>query len=270
MKTIKNTGVFILFILGLFGQAQNKDIKGQLIAEDEVEGLHILNKTALKYTISNEDGSFIIPAKALDTIVISGVKYKVQEIIMTKAIIELGTLNVDLIESVNELREVIVGKILTGSLQSDLENSDAKTEINFYDLGIPGYIGKPLTQNERKLYDADGGPTGSVMGGPFGGGVGLNMHKLLNKISGRTKKLKAIVELDNRDNCMQRLRREYESFLFEKDTLAENLRIEYFLFSQEDKNFLSLCNNNNEVAMLDFLQEKLKAYQKNRESVTKD
>jgi hypothetical protein len=96
------------------------------------------------------------------------------------------------------------------------------------------------------------------------------MHKLLNKISGRTKKLKAIVELDNRDNCMQRLRREYESFLFEKDTLAENLRIEYFLFSQEDKNFLSLCNNNNEVAMLDFLQEKLIAYQKNRESVTKD
>jgi hypothetical protein len=270
MKTIKNTGVFILFILGLFGQAQNKDIKGQLIAEDEVEGLHILNKTALKYTISNEDGSFIIPAKALDTIVISGVKYKVQEIIITKAIIELGRLNVDLVENINKLNEVVIGKILTGSLQSDLENSDAKTEINFYDLGIPGYIGKPLTQNERKLYDADGGSTGSIMGGPYGGGVGLNMHKLLNKISGRTKKLKAIVDLDNRDDCAQRLKRNYELFLFEKDTLAENFRNEYFLFCQEDKRFLALCDTNNEIELLEFLQAKLKVYQKNRESVTKD
>ncbi len=260
----------MLFILGLYVQAQNKNIKGQLIADDEVEGLHILNKTALKYTISNEDGSFIIPAKALDTIVISGVKYQVQEIIMTKAIIESGRFNVNLIESINELREVIVGKILTGSLQSDLENSDAKTEINFYDLGIPGYTGKPLTQNERKLYDADGGPAGSVMGGPFGGGVGLNMHKLLNKISGRTKKLKAIVELDNKDGCAERLRRDYESFLFEEDTLAENLRNEYFLFCQEDNGFLALCHTNNQIDLLEFLQAKLKVYKKNRESITKD
>tara|TARA_R100001369_G_scaffold73325_1_gene101849 strand:- start:197 stop:1009 length:813 start_codon:yes stop_codon:yes gene_type:complete len=270
MKRIKVIAFFVLFSLVFFSQAQTKDLNGQLISDDEVEGLHILNKTASKYTISNEDGSFIIPVEALDTLIISGVKYQVQEIIITKAIIELGRLNVDLVENINKLNEVVVGKILTGSLQSDLENSDAKTEINFYDLGIPGYIGKPLTQNERKLYDADGGPTGSIMGGPYGGGVGLNMHKLLNKISGRTKKLKAIVNLDNRNDCAQRLRRDYESFIFEKDTLVENLRSEYFLFCQEDKNFLALCDNNNEIELLEFLQAKLKAYQKNRESVTKD
>lgn len=267
---IKNVIFFVLFILFFFAQAQTKDLNGQLISDEDVEGLHVLNKTASKYTISNEDGSFIIPAKALDTLIISGVKYQVQEIIITKAIIKLGSFNVDLVENVNALNEVVVGKILTGSLQSDLENSDAKTEINFYDLGIPGYIGKPLTQNERKLYDADGGPIASVMGGPFGGGIGLNMHKLLNKISGRTKKLKAIVDLDNRDACAQRLRRNYEVFLFEKDTLVENLRSEYFLFCQEDKDFLALCGNNNEIELLEFLQAKLKAYQKNRESVTKD
>lgn len=250
--------------------AQRKDLKGQLIAKDDVEGLHILNKTAVKYTISKEDGSFSIPAQALDTLIISGVKYQVQEIVITESIIELNRFNVNLIESVNELREVIVGKILTGSLESDLENSDAKTDINFYDLGIPGFTGKPLTQNERKLFDADSGPIGSIMGGPYGGGVGLNLHKILNKISGRTKKLKAIVDLDDRDNCSQRLRRDYELFLFEKDTLAENLRNEYFLFCQEDQDFLNLCNNNNEIELLEFLQAKLKAYQKNRASLIKD
>jgi hypothetical protein len=270
VKRIKCFYFGLVFIISLGASAQRIDLNGQLISSDEVEGLHILNKTAIKYTISNQDGSFIIPAKVLDTLVISGVKYQVQEIIITKTIIASGVLSVELVESINELREVIVGKILTGSLQSDLENSDAKTDLNFYDLGIPGYTGKPLTLNERKLHDADAGPMGGIMGGPYGGGVGLNFHKLLNKISGRTKKLKAIVELDDKENCIQRLRRDYESFLFEKDTLASNLRSEYFHFCREDINFLSLCEANNEIELLKFLQSKLKVYQKNRQSLSKN
>ena len=270
MKKIENISFFILFLLGLCAQAQTKDLNGQLIADDEVEGLHILNKTASRYTISNADGSFIIPAKASDTLIISGLKYEVLEFVITQSIIDLGSLSVQLIEKINELNEVIVGKILTGSLQSDLENSDAKTEINFYDLGIPGYTGKPLTQNERKLHDADSGPTGAIMGGPFGGGVGLNMHKLLNKISGRTKKLRAIVALDDEERCIARLRREYEEAVFKIDTLADTLKNEYFLFCQEDEGFKTLCDENNDLKSIEFLQTKLKAYQKNRESVTKD
>ena len=201
---------------------------------------------------------------------ISGVKYQTQDVIISSSIMELGQFNINLIEKINELDEVIVGKILTGSLESDLENSDAQPEINFYDLGIPGYKGKPLTQNERKLHDADAGPSGSVMGGPYGGGVGLNLHKLLNTVSGRTKKLKAIVELDDRDRCMERFRRDYEAFLFENDTLTENLRNEYYLFCQEDEEFLTLCNQNNEIKVLEFLQAKLTVYQENRKSVSKD
>jgi hypothetical protein len=260
----------MVFSLSLALSAQRVDLNGQLIANDDVEGLHILNKTAVKYTISMEDGSFRIPAKASDTLIISGVKYEVQEIIITDAIVELGRINVFLVESTNELREVVVGKILTGSLQSDLENSDAKTELNFYDLGIPGYTGKPLTQNERKLHDADSGPTGAIMGGPYGGGVGLNLHKILNKISGRTKKLKAIVDLDDKELCMARLRRDYEEALFKTDTLAAHLKNEYFFFCQEDKNFKVLCDENNDIKSIDFLKFKLKEYKNNRESTTKD
>jgi len=265
MKITKIIACFTFFILGFSIQAQTKNLDGQLIASDEVEGLHILNKTAAKHTISNEDGSFVIPAKVSDTLVISGVKYQLKEVIITKAIMELGSFNVMLVEDVSELREVIVGKILTGSLESDIENSDAKPEINFYDLGIPGYKGKPLTQNERKLHDADAGPMGYI-----GLGGGVNLHKLLNRISGRTKKLENIVELDDRDRCILRLKRDYETFIFKKDTLAENLRNEYFLFCQEDEDFLFLCNQNNELKLLEYLQEKLKVYQENRKSVSKD
>ncbi|WP_144374448.1 hypothetical protein [Winogradskyella sp. PG-2] len=255
----------MVFISTMVLNAQRKELKGQLVSNDEVEGLHILNKTATKYTISNEDGSFVIPARVSDTIVISGLKYQLQEYIITQSIMDIGSFNVLLIEKINELNEVIVGKILTGSLKSDLENSDAKTEVNFYDLGIPGNIKKPLTQNEQKLHDADGGSWGHV-----GLGFGLNFHKLLNRISGRTKKLKDIVALDDRDRCINRLRIDYESIIFENDTLAENLKNEYFLFCQEDESFLGLCEEKNEIKLLEYLQQKLKAYQENRKSLTKD
>ena len=248
-------------------QAQRKDLRGKLIANDDVEGIHILNKTAPKYTVSAEDGSFVIPVKVLDTLFISGLKYKSKEIVISQPIYNSGYLQVALEENINELDEVIVGKILTGSLESDLQNSDAEPDINFYDLGIPGFKGKPLTINERKLFDADGGPDIlSLSGGPFGGGVGVNFHKLLNRISGRTKKLKKIVELDNRNACITRLRREYEDILFEKEQMAENLKTEYFLFCQEDEGFLDLCNKKDDLAAIDFLKLKLKVYKENRKA----
>jgi hypothetical protein len=245
--------------------AQRKDLNGQLITGDEVEGIHILNRTASKYDISDENGKFIIPAKINDTLFISGLKYQVKEVVITESMVDLGNFNVELVEKINELDEVIIGTILTGSLESDLQNSEAEPEINFYDLGIPGYKGKPLTQNERKLHDADAGPMGYI-----GLGAGVNFHKLLNKISGRTKKLKAIVDLDDRNKCIIKLRRDYEEIIFETDTLADNLRNEYFLFCMEDASFISLCKENNDLKSIEYLQAKLVAYNKNRESGTED
>lgn len=265
---MKKTKLLFSLVASLFAfllQAQRSEIKGKLIASDDVEGIHILNKTASKFTISNDKGEFTIVAKATDTLFISSLVYENKEIIITEEQENSNSIEIKLEEKVSELDKVVVGKILTGSLQSDLENSDAKTEINFYDLGIPGNTKLPLTQNEKKLHDADGGSWGHI-----GLGFGVNFHKLLNKISGRTKKLKDIVELDARDKCINRLRIDYESILFENDTLAKNLRNEYFLFSQEDENFLSLCKEDNDIKLLEFLQQKLKAYRENLNSSNND
>ncbi|REE27379.1 hypothetical protein DFQ09_101210 [Winogradskyella pacifica] len=270
MEKSKILYLVVALINVLFVSAQRSDLNGKLIANDEVEGLHIQNKTAAKYTISFEDGSFVIPAKALDTLVISGVKYQTQEVIVSEIVMYSGELYVQMIESVNELNEVVVGKIFTGSLESDLQNLEVEPEINFYDLGIPGYKGKQLTQNERKLYDADAGAMVGLVGGIYGGGPSINLNKLLNTISGRTKKLKAIVELDDRNACIIHMKDNYENYIFENDSLAENLRVEYFLFCQEDDDFLTLCKKNDDIAMLEFLQAKLKVYQENRKLTTKD
>jgi hypothetical protein len=270
VKRIEITFIVLSILFCSYSAAQRVELKGQLIANDEVEGIHILNKTAAKYDISNEKGQFIIPAKVNDTIYISGLKYIIKEVIVNTENVNTGIINVNLEEKINELDQVVVGKIFTGSLQSDIENSDAKPEINFYDLGLPGSTKLPMTQNERKLFDAGSGPTAMIMGGPFGGGLGVNFHKLLNAISGRTKKLKNIVELDNRDKCITRLRREYETIIFENDSLADNLKTEFFLFAQETDGFLQMCNRKNDIEAIIFLKDKLKAYQFRRETEPKD
>ncbi|WP_179343866.1 peptidase associated/transthyretin-like domain-containing protein [Winogradskyella ursingii] len=265
MKKSNYIVLFLVVICSCVLNAQRKELRGQLIADDDVEGIHILNKTAAKYAISNEDGSFLIPAKAFDTLTISGLKYEIKEVIIIKSMVELGSFSVQLTEKINQLNQVVIGKLLTGSLESDLENSDAETEINFYDLGILGNVKKPLTQNEQKLHDADGQDWGAI-----GLGFSLNFHKLLNRVSGRTKKLREIVELDNRNKCITRLRREYAEIIFEKDSLAEHLKNEYFMFCEEDPAFELLCERNNDLKSIEFLKSKLIAYKENRKEFTKD
>lgn len=265
MKKIKILFSLTAILAISLSYAQREELKGQLIANDDVEGIHILNKSAAKFAISEEDGSFKILAKVNDTLFVSSLKYQNKDVVLIQEIIDAELISIQLEEKINALDKVIVGKILTGSLQSDLENSDAKTEVNFYDLGIPGNTKLQLTQNERKLHDADAGPMGYI-----GLGFGVNFHKLLNKISGRTKKLKAIVELDDRDRCINRLRADYESIIFETDSLSETLKNEYFLFCQEGETFLALCNEKNEMKLLEYMQQKLIAYRENRETSDKN
>ena len=123
--------------------AQTVDIKGQILAKDEVKGLHILNNTSNTFTISNCKGGFSIPAKLNDTLTFSGVSYELKKVVVTQSMMQSKSLTIYLTEKINALDEVVVGKILTGDLSSDLTNSGVERDINFFDLGIEGYKGKP-------------------------------------------------------------------------------------------------------------------------------
>ena len=241
--------------------AQLTTLKGTVIAKDDVEGIHILNKSSVKYTVTDTDGSFSILAKANDTIVISGLKYELKEIRVIPKYFEDNNLDIYLTEKVNTLDEVIVGKVLTGDINSDIGNVEIKEEVNFYDLGIPGYTGKPKTIEERKLFDADNGKMFAV-----GLGGAVNFNKLLNKISGRTKKLKAIVDLSEKDKCMKRMRDFYSKIILDKENFSDPQKAEYFYFCMDDSNFKTICERNDPSEVIPFLNEKLSVYKQNLES----
>ena len=84
MKKTKLLFSLVTLLLSFLLQAQRQEIKGKLIANDDVEGIHILNKTASKYTVSDDIGLFSIEAKANDTLFISSLIYNNKEIVISK------------------------------------------------------------------------------------------------------------------------------------------------------------------------------------------
>ena len=234
--------------------AQSIDVNGLVIADEDLEGIHIINKTASKFTITNDLGAFVIPAKLNDTIIISAIKYKAEERIVTQNILDAKTLTVYLSENVNELDEVIIGKVLTGNLLSDIQNSEAKRDINFYDVCIPGYTGRRKTQSERRLFEAT-----------TGGGI-VPLNPILNWISGRTKQLKNQIKLERQDVQMEKAIADLAEMLFEINNLQEDKRIEFFYFSSEDQEFMKIAKIRDDIKMLEFLQRKLLEYKENMES----
>lgn len=240
-------------------QSQDKVLQGKVIAKNELEGIHILNLTQSKYSTTDNEGKFVIPAKLKDTIAISSVKYKADPIIINQSHLDSERLMIALEEKINELDEVIVGKVLTGDLESDIANANVKDEINFYDVGIPGYTGKRMTLNEARLYDADYGKYFYF----YGIAAGINIYKIINKISGRTKKLKNRVKAERLNTFVRRMRNLYLEPLFADEELTEGQITEFFYFCSDDDDFVNQCRVKDDLTVFELLQAKLEIYKTN-------
>lgn len=249
---------FLAFGCGLV-EAQTVVLDGNVIAEDDVEGIHILNLSNNQNTVTNQRGAFEILASVNDTLLVSGVMYDAFKLLVTEKHINEKYVAVRLDKKINLLDEVIVGKILSGSLDSDISNTETQT-LDLQKLGVPGYYGKQLTQAERRLADAAGGKNFSVGGGLGGAGVGFNINPLLNKISGRTKKLKHHVLLDNQRTYIEKLKSQYSEQLFENHTFTEGQRNEFFFHCADDEAFKFLIKQENDALVLNFLFTKLETF----------
>lgn len=234
-------------------------ISGKVIANSDVENVHVINNTSKKFATTTANGNFTISAKLNDTLVFSSIQYKLKIVLVDMVVITNKSLVVYLEDHLNELNEVVVGSVLTKDLESDIDNSKANPKINFYDVGIPGYEGKMPTQKERFLIEADHGKFLYF----YGLGFIVNVNKLLNAVSGRTKKLKTMVKLEKRDELMYRLKANFSESIFQNQTLSEHQKIEFFFFCSEDKNFMIIGNTKSDLEILEFFQNKLKLYLSN-------
>lgn len=226
------------------------------MANDDVENIHVINKTSKRFTITSETGSFTIPVKLHDTLQFSSLLYHPKEVVVYQSMLEEPMFEVVLTPNTQSLNEVVIGKVLTGDLMDDVSQVEGEP-ITARKLGIPSYEGPPLTQSERRLNEATTG----------GGFVPLN--PILNAISGRTKMLKNQIRLERRDDLMYEIRRDLEVKLFELDHLPNERRNEFFYFCSEDEAFIQRCKVAGEIEILEMLLVKLQEF-KDQLQTTKD
>ena len=256
----------VLVFLSFSVHSQSAEIFGRVESKTNIENIHVINITAQVFTITDKKGLFTITAKLNDTLKFSSVQHKLREVIISNEIISTKAIFVKLTEQINELDEVFVGKVLTGDLLSDIKNTDGEPPINFYDVGIPGYTGKPATQSERRLSEA-GEFKPKMLLGLLGGGLPLN--SILNGLSGRTKILKNRVEIEEKETLLQSIKSRLSKDLFVSNPLKEVLKMDFFYFCAEDENFLKHCKNQSDFKILIFLRVKYKQYLDNINSIKK-
>ncbi|MGJ5642060.1 hypothetical protein [Formosa sp. S-31] len=233
---------------------QSIEIKGTISGDDDIENIHIINKTSQRFTVSNRFGEFVIEARLNDTIVFSAIQYTTLEVIVNPAIFASKVLDVEMVEHVNTLSEVIVGKVLTGNLFSDVQNSTARPDINFYDVGIQGYMGKQKTQPERRLHEAT-----------TGGGI-VPLNPIINAITGRTKMLKQHIALERKDDLIHNIKARLSHDFFTEHPLGDTYKMDFYYFCADDPLFMNRCKNKSDIEILIFLNEKYIQYIENQKT----
>ena len=109
---------FLLFLIPIISFGQSTLI-GEITNSEEVEGIHVFNKTYHKYTITDANGKFEIPVRVNDTVAFSGIQYDLKTVVITEELLENDMLSVALNTKINELDEVYLGYRLTGRLGID-------------------------------------------------------------------------------------------------------------------------------------------------------
>ncbi|MBU2899580.1 carboxypeptidase-like regulatory domain-containing protein [Maribacter dokdonensis] len=267
--------IFILIAISLtsfsgFGQDNTVILKGTVSnAKNDVSNVLIVNLNTQQSTITDTFGFFSIEVRLKDSLRISAVQYLPKEIIINESYLNSSFITIHLIENIIDLKEVTVTPYnLTGELDRDIDRLDIKPTITSYTLGLQNADVTKMTQSERLLQEADRGKyvklaTTDEYGKVFeilgyaALTVVINTHKIANRVSGRTKSLKKMVERDEKKQLEKEIIDK-----FSKQTMSENFKIPVsyidgfltYCLSQDD--FIALKNAGNTIEIWEYLKTK--------------
>ncbi|SHJ94136.1 hypothetical protein SAMN04488007_2026 [Maribacter aquivivus] len=246
-----------------FGQDNSTLIKGKVSStKNDVSNVLIVNLNSKKSTITDSLGIFSIEVKLKDSVRITAVQYLPKEIVISESHINSSLITIQLIDNIIDLNEVTVTPYnLTGEIDRDIDRLHIEPTVTSYSLGLQNADVTKMTQSERLLQEADRGKYVSLQTiEDFGKlneifsyaaiSVKVNTHKIMNKVSGRTKSLEEMVERDQNMNLEKEI-----IYKFSKQTIAENFDIPEsnvngfltYCLSQPDFNALSDSGNMAEI-----------------------
>ncbi|MCF6279603.1 MAG: carboxypeptidase-like regulatory domain-containing protein [Flavobacteriaceae bacterium] len=136
------------------------DLKGVLVNgfdKKPLKGAHVYNMNLIRGTISNNNGSFVIPTRVNDTIFFSHLGFQSVKIKITNDLLKGNELEISLYERAEEIAEVRVKSIkLVGVLEIDARNvpKDKYTRIHINGLPQTYEVGRPRQRVYNSPIDA--------------------------------------------------------------------------------------------------------------------
>ncbi len=235
MKTNKTISAvfFLFFAQGSFAQTESRLLHGKVkLFSEPIEGLNVVNSNTQQSVVSDADGSFLINAREGEVLVFSSVNLKsVKRQITADDLRSSESFVIQMTVKEVELNEVIVN-----------ENANITAE----NLGIIPRDQKKYTQAERQLATAgDFKPV--MLLGLLGGSMQLD--PLINKINGRTKRIKANLEAETKERNFLKL-----GYLFDDAYFIQKLKIpkenvnEFKFYVIEDDGFCTVMNSKNKTS----------------------
>lgn len=239
-----------------------KELRGRVHStEKDVVGIVVQNVTSTRVVITDMDGIFSIPVKLSDTLVFSAVQFKRKILIINETFLNTSFLSIPLEEFINELDEVVVRPYnLTGDLNQDLDNLQLEKDVSAEAIGLPNANVRIISQSENKLNDADHGKFVYF----YGVGFAMNVNKVLNRLSGRTKMLKKRVELDKKYDIVKSVEEKYIDSLFMTYLkIPQKQYYDFMYYCSIDSIFPELIKQENELKCWEFLIKKSIEYREN-------
>lgn len=237
----------VVLSVPMLALAQEKRVDGKVENAKDVEGIHVLNTTSRFNSITNSIGEFYITVKPGDMLLVSSISYVPKRIVISKEVYDSGYLSITLEDLVNELDEVFLGPNLTGDLERDLKKIKVEDQINFDDVGIPGFKGKP----EEKIVPA------YTLRAP----LAVDVEAIYKHLSGYYRKLRLKRKWEAQNVAVSRMIHAYShTFFMEAYKIPEDRLYDFLLFCIETTDLQELFENGNYALVLEVFEEKGAVY----------
>lgn len=221
---------YLQILLFLFSQfvlsQQDSIIRGKIIVEtNDNDGINITNISNKSNTISTNGGYFKIKAKVNDTIMFSAIHLVAKKHIVTKKDFGEDLLFIKLEIYTKHIKEIMI---------------TSHNDINAESLGLVPKGQKQYTPAERRLKTA----------GDFDGQFGLNtvvgIDPLINAITGRTKQLKAELEVERKEFLQKKIITNFDyDFIMNHLHIPEDYVEGFIFYIVEDKQIVDAAKAKN-------------------------
>lgn len=267
--------LFITIILQLtpsFAQDKNLELFGSVSIDSiSSEGIHVINKSSNKATLTNQYGEFRIVVKENDTLLFTSIQIKNKKITITKEHLKNLQLSIKLEVDINQLDEVVVKKHdLIGNLAIDASNYEdpirekTKSALDFSGIDFSKPVINKIDEIDRSKPPSAEKLTNpnTPIGGDLMRFIVRPLFKELSKIGENkryVRKLKRQFIVQSK-KVPDKVRKELGDTFF-TDTLKIPLdKIDSFILCCMQKNLAKLYIENNKIELIDLLINQSKSY----------